>query len=134
VKRTVCNAQTETSSVTSSQKVVFKRHCGGFADSRASATLGVPILITPLEVLSPLGLRRRGGKKSSPTCSQLRVFYDFSWELRQEPSVAQIRVHMSGNGLSRDYSCLVAKGRVIRPADAQRERKSPTRPFAVDRY
>jgi hypothetical protein len=30
LKGTVCNAHTEISSVTSSQKVAFRRHCAGF--------------------------------------------------------------------------------------------------------
>lgn len=51
VKRTVCNAQTETNKVTSSQKVVFNRHCAGFADSRVPDTLEVCIVITQLDGL-----------------------------------------------------------------------------------
>ena len=54
MNETVCNMQTETSSVTSSQKVSFKRHCAGFADSRVSNTLGMPIMRYQLEVFSLL--------------------------------------------------------------------------------
>src|SRR5947209_4562087 len=68
VKETVCNAQTETNSDTSSQKVVFKRHCAGFAASRACTTFGVLILITSLRCWS---LRLHRDKKSSPTCNQM---------------------------------------------------------------
>jgi hypothetical protein len=46
VKRTVCNAQIETSNVTSSQNVIFKRHCAGFPGSRVAAMIAdAPALI-----------------------------------------------------------------------------------------
>jgi hypothetical protein len=61
VKETVCKAQTEISSVTSNQKVIFKRHCAGFA---FLPRLEWPSDFTQLNVSSDFVLRRHRAKKS----------------------------------------------------------------------